>query len=36
MARPGYKNRGPTARLGREERTLDPAAGQGFLLYPSL
>jgi hypothetical protein len=34
---PGYINRGSAARLGREERTLEPAAGQGFLsLYPSL
>jgi hypothetical protein len=33
----GYINRGPAARLGREERTLEPAAGQGFLsLYPLL
>ncbi len=34
---PGYINRGSAARLDREERTLEPAAGQGFLsLYPSL
>jgi hypothetical protein len=33
---PGYIN-SPEARLGREERTLESAAGQGFLsLYPLL
>jgi hypothetical protein len=32
-----YIKRGPAARLGREERTLEPAVGQGFLsLYPLL
>jgi hypothetical protein len=34
---PDYISRGPATRLGREERTLELATGQRFLLlYPSL